>query len=50
MKEVRVTISLSVNDDYLQDDIDDIVDGFQDMIEMTDPDEITFNTGYIEFI
>lgn len=50
MKEVKVTVSLMVDENYSQTDIDDIVDGIKDMLGMTDPSEITFEAGEANFV
>lgn len=50
MKEVKVTISLLVSDDYLQSDIDEIVHDFKEIIFMTDTEDIRYDGGEAEFV
>lgn len=50
MKEVKVTMSLLVSDNYLQNDIDDIVHDFKEIISMTDSEDIRYDGGEAEFV
>lgn len=50
MKEVKITLSLLVNESYLQNDVDEIVSDIQDIIAMTDSEDIRYEYGEAEII
>ena len=50
MKEVILTISLMVSENYTQKDVDEIVDDIQEIIGMTDSDDIKWETGSAEIV
>lgn len=50
MKEVVLTISLMVRENYTQNDVDEIVSDFQEIIGMTDSEDIRWEDGTAEII
>lgn len=50
MKEVKITLSLLVNENYLQKDADEIVSDIKGIIAMTDSEDIRYEYGMAEII
>lgn len=50
MKEVTVTLSLLVNESYSQNDVDEIIDDFKEIISMTDSEDIIYEYGEAVFV
>lgn len=50
MKEIEIVLTMMVDNDYSQEDIDDIVGDIKEIIGMTDSGEIRYESGEAKFV
>jgi hypothetical protein len=50
LKEVTITLSLLVNENYSQKDVEEIIDDFKEIISMTDSEDIRYEYGEAVFV